>query len=729
MEWEPAIVTLAREEGFDEACVPALLAALEPLGPICQNPVDFACFFPLQKNCVEFGKQKKLPSDSVSLLWKFSQKFQALRNDVLDEELRALSRTTDAPSASSAELTALCAQPQSSLQKASKSALKKLKTDLVRAEKATLSIVLPSNGKTVEAKRSDLKEQALLSKAQVMCFEILQKLGTHSLLFVAVFGNPDRPPSSREVEALKTRFLQSGGKSVKAPFVINCCNDFNGFLRYIRALDCPLPSVTAFIVAAHLEDSANRGPSVPQRIFSSLRWAESVYEVVCFCTQQTKGGVVLARGDDFVNLMGKGPKNRPPPKQALCPKKDLVIKIEALVCDDSIPDVPRIIGGVFLTLLHGVLRWQDLQSSTDVALGKHAIMAKADMKKQGVRSWVALVVGFSKCNWGVPFWKFLRKHDMPRPSFFLLQINKTYTGFRDFKATYPNISNAFRFFLCKYLGVSPEEACKHTPHGPRHFYPTASRQMLQSHEKQVNMAHWIENSKMPVTYDAVSSSIELAAKNEVVFAFQSGRDICEAGEIPGPVSDGPAGSSYLAQFSSEIPVPLAAKPKSPAKAHRPYLKSPADPDDTALSVCSPAKKFKSDQQPSGFEIMPDTVPPIQVRNGANRKVHLYHSGIFSPVETICGHYKCGTRADPATYAEFFDAEDSVELRYSPREVCGSCYMDSKFRHFRNLGKLYTRNEMLTDSDLHWVAPKGEDVESVDSDASDPFVSSCDSSES
>ena len=89
----------------------------------------------------------------------------------------------------------------------------------------------------------------------------------------------------------------------------------------------------------------------------------------------------------------------------------------------------------------------------------------------------------------------------------------------------------------------------------------------------------------------------------------------------------------------------------------------------------------------------------------------------------------GFREDPAPYAVFYDAEDSVELRFTPKAVCGSCFMDSKFRHFRNLGKLYTRNEMLSDNDLHWKVPKGEDVESVDSDVSDPSVSSCDSSES
>ena len=68
MEWESALVTLAREKGIDEAFVLPLLVALEPLEPLCSGPEDFGCFFPTLDACASLGKSRNLDKESVFLL-------------------------------------------------------------------------------------------------------------------------------------------------------------------------------------------------------------------------------------------------------------------------------------------------------------------------------------------------------------------------------------------------------------------------------------------------------------------------------------------------------------------------------------------------------------------------------------------------------------------------------------------------------------------------------------
>ena len=238
------------------------------------------------------------------------------------------------------------------------------------------------------------------------------------------------------------------------------------------------------------------------------------------------------------------------------------------------------------------------------------------------------------------------------------------------------------------------------------------------------MGHWTEGSKMPAMYDAVSSSIELAAKNKVVFAFQKGRSLCEPGEIPEPLSECPTGCSFLSQFSSEV------EPSAASGSSCPYVNQPIAPLSPAASeTCSPAKKPRSKKLT--HIPMDESLPPVQVRNGLTGKIHLYHDGIFDAGQPLCGTYNCGLPCYPTEYAEFQKAEDSIELLSQIPKVCGLCYTDAKFRHFRSLGNLYTRNELKS---LTWVEQERHDasipdVESPDPDVSDLSVSSQSSSES
>ena len=149
-------------------------------------------------------------------------------------------------------------------------------------------------------------------------------------------------------------------------------------------------------------------------------------------------------------------------------------------------------------------------------MGHDSIIGTADMKKQGERSWVAIIVGFSKESWGSVFMFLFQKHGMPCSDYVLRRPTTDYLSFLEGPASYSNMSNRMRFLLVQFLAFSIEEACQFTPHSWRHFYPTASRQMLMSNDLGCEIGHWVQGSRMPEKYDAIASSGELAAKNTIV---------------------------------------------------------------------------------------------------------------------------------------------------------------------------------------------------------------------
>ena len=112
-------------------------------------------------------------------------------------------------------------------------------------------------------------------------------------------------------------------------------------------------------------------------------------------------------------MVGKGPADRPRPKPARCPSIGLVVKLELIVLNVKLNIVVRIVAGVCCVLTHGALRWRDFQNADCFNDAVDALMGASYMKKQGMRSWVALKVGFSREDWGSVFFSSLKSLDMP----------------------------------------------------------------------------------------------------------------------------------------------------------------------------------------------------------------------------------------------------------------------------------------------------------------------------
>ena len=144
---------------------------------------------------------------------------------------------------------------------------------------------------------------------------------------------------------------------------------------------------------------------VPSRGLAALQWATSVFVVELYVH------------DDGVRIEGKGPSDRPRPQPARCPSIALVVKLELLMIDETLGDVIRCVAGFCCLLTHGALRWRDFQSAETFQEAVDALLGSSFMKRQGMRSWVALKIGFSGRDWGSVFFALLAKHGMPAEGF------------------------------------------------------------------------------------------------------------------------------------------------------------------------------------------------------------------------------------------------------------------------------------------------------------------------
>ena len=734
--------------GTEEHDVLALCASLRTLNSVMSGPEDIPFFLPDVASCERYAKNHKLSSPCATLLWAVVEPSSRLAESTAEfQVMQSLSSRPSrqvqddfAPivfsSALSSENASEALETSSvSPNAAPMSAIKRLRADLKRSQKLALSVkVADLPAKQAQQKAEMHKAEALDNKVIASCLSILKDLGPISKTFNHYFGDGTRSPSEKETQALYRRFYQTHGCSVKTAHVATCVKDFRAFQSHLEALGASFASLTPFVVSSFLTDSVVRGPSVPARLYSSLRWAESVFEIDCLCS------------DDFVELEGRGPKDRPPPKQARCPSEGLIKQVEHSVLDQSLSPIHRIIGVVILFLAHGVLRWKDLQSSKGIRKMKHAFIGRSYMKKQGNRSWICLLVGFSCNEWGEEAWALLRTYGFPTASYFLAQFNKNYTGFLERAASYSNVLNAVRFYLVKVLYLTIEDACTYTLHSFRHLYPTMARQMILSNEEQTEIGHWTKPkclSSMPDHYDAISSSVEITAKNKIVWAFQHGRRICGPGEIPVPLEGKYVGCSFQSAFSSGLSVSqsqsddplldaykaaqaldddvLKATPKKKAKSSGPPIdpqagsssgspgqstnvQAPAQvlvpieppPDSTSVLqtplVCKAQKRPVVPLPPDQKQAQSKTVQVVHVLYD---KVHLYNEVIGKPGYPICNSWNCGVPEAPSLNAAFHPTDSCIEVRINPYQACGTCYSEEKLAKLPDRSNLQlSRNQML-----------------------------------
>ena len=146
---------------------------------------------------------------------------------------------------------------------------------------------------------------------------VLLKVGAYSPTYAEMFGNANGKPSYVELQYLKKRFFQSKGRSISVSCAATYSKDFQSFLIFLSSLRLWLNEVSPFLVCSFLTEGANRGPSLPLRLFCVLQWAASVYGL----------GEVLCIDDSCVKVEAQPYDSKSPsPKQAPCPRWKLSLR-------------------------------------------------------------------------------------------------------------------------------------------------------------------------------------------------------------------------------------------------------------------------------------------------------------------------------------------------------------------------------------------------------------------
>ena len=724
MEVLSVVVQRGSTLGISNETVTELLEALKPVCAKFEERMDFGLYFFSVERCSRFCERMADPLAGSTLLWDTAA-------SVREELLGSISLEVKTLKRSSTRLSAAGPLPPPTLAlfggvmrpPVCPAAISKIRSALKRQYKVCISMK-QQVVKSGELPSLKVKELAVRAKVIKSCWKTLYQLGPRSPRYSTLYGDGTRTPHQKEVDYTSKIFFQSQGCTVKAPTVGSYCKEFCGFLEWLTSLVVPLESCIAFHVASWLDDMSTRGKSVPARCLASLVWAASVFELQLW---------VL---DDGVKLAGKGPSDRPPPKPARCPPISDMVTWELLVLDAHYPDLYRIIAGLCCCLCHGALRFKDFQTAERFEEAPDALIGSSFMKRQGMRSWVALKTGFSKKNWGSEFMQLLKKYGMPGSDYVLKRPMPDLSGFQEKPASFADCLHAMRLILVQVFAMDSAVAVTFTLHGFRHVLITCGRQLPVplARDQQNEIGHWVPNSNMPNRYDAVASSVELQAKNRIVSYFQDGRRLLEPGELQQSNMETGSVDPVCGICTPPVVVskskPVCARdgcsavcggilPNGDRCMETCMLPRdhPVDIDDPSAShqwACSGHAHIPevdeslggslfgkdipipggsdfhiegaSDMQSDIMDIDPVDVPtphrasvlslPVQVENITASKLHLYHPSVHTEF-SVCRLWKCGSASQPTNAASFYSSFDTIPLNpssfNSQYQPCSNCF--------------------------------------------------------
>ena len=673
MDFYPVLLAEANELHLGEEVVDALHHALKPVLSCLQEASEFGVYYYSEARCVEACNvlNESVRAEAVVLLWKVAQELREYWIASVPVESRVFQQVeveTKVSISATVHLQDLRLFGSGMQRPVSNAVVNKLKNALNKRHQVCRKIKKEAvgSGKSVSP---EVKVMAVRTKVQGACHDILCLLGPLSERYIMLYGDGTRVPSEKEREYVCKLFFQSQGRLVEPLTVYAYSKEFNKFVEWLTSIAVPFGVLNSFHVATWLHDMSGRGKSVPSRCLASLVWASSVFLIDLFVT------------DDGVKMEGKSSLSKSPPVPARCPSIALVVQLEEIVVNEMKTDVIRCIAGYCCVLAHGCLRWKDFQSADNVQEAADAILGSSYMKHQGVRSWAALKKGFSGVNWGSSFFALLRKFGMPAEGFVLLCPTSDMKGFRERAASFSDALHAMRFLLVVELGMSPEDACTYSLHSWRHVMITAGRQLPNplSKDQQTEVGHWVTNSSMPRSYDAVASSVEMQAKKRVVDFFQDGREMLAPGELH---EDEINSSKRLRMLHSDEPRKGEVSPSDGVLCE---VKSPS-----LVGVSSASTELSCgvvEQTPSGVKAglgLSGLLSPVQVEHEFSRRLHLYHPEIqrrgdeVESVRAVCGHWKCGTPKHPVSNASFYVAFDTIPLvpasfELDKFEPCGRCF--------------------------------------------------------
>ena len=538
-----------------------------------------------------------------------------------------------------------------------------------------------------------LAELANKRRASVVqkCHALFRRVNYFSPRYARVFGPAQNPFASGEtlLPTMEDAYFSSANFDTVGGY----CLISNKFLDWLKPF-ATLDTVSEFEVSAYLRDLRPAGLYVPGRHRSALMWFENTFKLA------------LYTDDHLVQAQCRFRGMRESPIKAQAPSVDMVKKLEAYVIDKSNPVGLRIIGGILLCMVHGVLRWSDIQRSVDLTLGAQLLFAKATMKrKDTLTPWVASYKGFGGCNWAGPWMEALKSRNMPGPDFVLFQPKSEET-FSTRPASYATVVTYSRVVLMR-IGLDAKEALRFTLHGYRQVYPTLANQLGLDSLEQEAIGHWKKGSAMPQVYDTLTNSLEIRAKQRVLGALARGFKMGKAREFFMDVSTAPLTESLDEEVKEVITaeeVPLAENGEKP---------------DPPLSI------EYVDALPIR-ERLADSI--FQVRNAVTHRIHLWGNGNF----TLCSRLLCGTRDTPSTGALFESSYNSLDPVMNVTYLCQTCYgrkmvnrlpPDVKIRNYDEYKALAAPPAPVATSSS--VQPEDEDSSDDDDLASEFSLSSDD----
>ena len=290
------------------------------------------------------------------------------------------------------------------------------------------------------------------TKVEKLCLSLFHRVGSICALYVEIFGADGRhvPPDAMLGMLRDLFFTTKGAHKLAEPATVRAyCRHSTIFLDWLDCMNLRVECVTVFQVAAFIRDRAPLGKSVPERDFFSLRWFHSVTGV-CVHTDHpmVEGQAKKVHGETAL---------RDAPKQAKCPPRELVEKIELCCCSKSEPLMVCVVAGLLCCLVHGTLRWSDAQRTCELRLEKDLVMGKAVMKRKSeLTPWVATRTGFSKNDWGGAWFEAMQQFGMPGPDFLLFEPQSV-CSVKCIPASYSTMMNYMRIVLCRAcVGLSSQ---------------------------------------------------------------------------------------------------------------------------------------------------------------------------------------------------------------------------------------------------------------------------------
>ena len=298
------------------------------------------------------------------------------------------------------------------------------------------------------------------------------------------------------------------------------------FIEWTKAHGITINQANSIEIATFLEDCrknarvgnkdippAKKNATVPKGTWTSINWWNDL------------AGLRLQMRSPIINGKVKRALEDHTPKEKTPFTQEMVAHVEYLVICSKNKYLKTAASWVCL-LVHGCLRWSDLQRVTTDTLGisEDAIFGIArKTKTRDKMRWAADSGGICGKKWGPHAWEALVKHQV-NADFILPLPVEDFTAFdwqKSAKAYHARIVMR-QVLRAKPLNMSFEEASKYTLHSPRYFLPTCAGAYDFPLEKRNFIGHWSHKSTMALKYDRGFCTTELNIKNEIMKHFHNG---------------------------------------------------------------------------------------------------------------------------------------------------------------------------------------------------------------